>query len=551
MVNKEGINVNSKKKQGIWPIHFNLQMTVILLVCCSTLVSLLVSAFLIRNFIMKTNYETVSEKMSSTAKIIAKSETVRNGLLYGDKQQFVQQFTRDITNDAKLDFIVVMDKKGVRLSHTDASYIGQPFSNKPDMQRVLAGHEFFSKKNGVLGKGYRYFVPVTFHNKVICAVCVGSTTQRIEMQIINAQKKILFALCVGLIVGIIGAIFLARKIKGILLGLEPEEIATQLIEKEIIENEVNEGILAISQNREVILMNKEAKKLLTSSNLETTSLIGSQVDENLYDVLFKKAFEEKQIIRNQAMYLNGVEVIASASPIFNKNQFFGVVATLNDQSEVIKLLDELGGTEQYINSLRAQTHEFLNKLHVVSGLIDLKKFDEVSSFIKQLNQHYRADVGIITKQIKVPAIAGFLLGKINEAKEQDVEMIIASDSYIPEIEVDDSIHALLQVLGNLLDNAKEATLCNKSSRTVWIHLTFEEESQIFILTVCDNGIGITDETKHKLFQVGVSTKGKNRGFGLAIVKKIINQHNGMIEFSAREEGGTTVYLELPKEGKNN
>ncbi|WP_338356807.1 Spo0B domain-containing protein, partial [Enterococcus faecium] len=42
---------------------------------------------------------------------------------------------------------------------------------------------------------------------------------------------------------------------------------------------------------------------------------------------------------------------------------------------------------QYIHSMRAQTHEFMNKLHVISGLIDLKKYEEVTHFIQQLNQN--------------------------------------------------------------------------------------------------------------------------------------------------------------------
>ncbi|WP_236674680.1 ATP-binding protein [Enterococcus sp. BWR-S5] len=523
---------------------FNLQTTIIFVVCCSTLVSLIVSAILIRNFILNRNDETTNEKISSVAKIVSTNEIVKEGLLNGDSELTVQSFAADVMKAANLDFVVVMDTDMIRLSHAAPSYIGQKFSDEEDAKKVLSGEAFFSRKIGVLGNGYRYFVPVVNDGEIIGGVCVGLTSQSMGIYVSDAQKKILLSLLLGLTVGIIGAVFLAQKMKTILLGLEPEEIAAQLSEKEIIENEVEEGLIAISPTKQIILLNRGAKELFATSSLEMDSQLGEVIDENLYEVLFKATLEEKTEIRNQYMYLNGIEVIASVSPIFSEEQFFGAVATLRDQSEMMKLLEELGGTEQYINSLRAQTHEFLNKLHVISGLIDLEKFDEVSEFVQQLNHHYTVEVGYITKLIKVPAIAGFLLGKINEAKEQQVEMILADDSYVPEMLVDESVHALLQILGNLLDNAKEAVL-KKGEGQVRIHLTFEEEGQLFILEVCDDGIGLSKEAHQQLFNVGFSTKGENRGFGLNIVKRIIEEYDGVIEFSSRKTGGTVVYLELP------
>ena len=56
------------------------------------------------------------------------------------------------------------------------------------------------------------------------------------------------------------------------------------------------------------------------------------------------------------MYLNGIETISSVTPLFSNDRFLGAVATLRNRSEVMKLMEELGGTKQYINSMRAQTH---------------------------------------------------------------------------------------------------------------------------------------------------------------------------------------------------
>ncbi len=126
-------------------------------------------------------------------------------------------------------------------------------------------------------------------------------------------------------------------------------------------------------------------------------------------------------------------------------------------------------------------------------------------------------------------------------------MLLESDSFIPKMEMDDSIHSLLQVLGNLLDNAKEAVL-QKHERNgqVRIHLNYDTEAEVFIVTVCDDGVGISEEISEKIFTLGFSTKGINRGFGLNLIHSIVKRHGGFLEFSKQTNGGTIVYLELPK-----
>lgn len=506
-----------------------LQNTIILVVCFSTFVSLIVSAILIRNFILSMNRSSVSDRISSIAKIVANDKLIQKKLQTGDPTHAIQGITNEIMIASNLDFIVVMDPEGIRYSHADPSYIGLPFSSHEDVKKVIGGQEFFSEKEGMLGFGFRYFVPIYYDQEIIGAVCVGLTNNTIDNQVKDGQKM-----------------------KKVLLGLEPQEIAEQLSEKTIIENEVDEGILAISSDKTILLINTPAKNIFYQTEQLLDFEVGKKISDNLYDVLFKETIEHQTTVRTQSMYLNGIETISSVTPLFSNDRFLGAVATLRNRSEVMKLMEELGGTKQYINSMRAQTHEFMNKLHVISGLIDFKKYEEVTHFIQQLNQNYKKEIGQVSSLIKVPAIAGFLLGKINEAKEQSVEMLLESDSFIPKMEMDDSIHSLLQVLGNLLDNAKEAVL-QKHERNgqVRIHLNYDTEAEVFIVTVCDDGVGISEEISEKIFTLGFSTKGINRGFGLNLIHSIVKRHGGFLEFSKQTNGGTIVYLELPKKEDQN
>ncbi|MEG1174200.1 ATP-binding protein [Carnobacterium sp.] len=539
-IKKGLVNVPKRKK-------LSLQSTIIVVVTAATLVSLVVSAVLIRNYVIAKEFENTKEKIANIANLAAESSIVKDGLLGLVKQDEVQNYAQMVVDTTNVDFVVVLDTNMIRLSHPDKTVIGETFSNVKDAKKALSGKSHYSEQIGVLGDGYRYFTPVfNSSGEVIGVVCVGLTMDTINRDVSDAQWKILVGLGLGLIVGVIGAIFLSQKIKSILFGLEPSEIATRLSEKEIIENEVSEGILAISSNQEIVLVNREAIKMFAQSDIQQEIKLGVHLDEVLYSVLFEQVFETKEKLKDQALYLSGIEVIASVAPIFIEGDFAGAVATFRDQSEMQNLIHELSGTEQYIDSMRAQTHEFMNKMHVILGLIELEKYSEVTSFIRQLNNDYQEEVGYITEKIKVPAIAGFLLGKINEAKEQGVEIILEEQSFLPELKTGESIHLLLQIMGNLLDNAKEA-VAHTLDKRVTLLVSYDLEGQILIIKVTDSGQGIAGDIQAKMFERGFSTKGEHRGYGLNLIQTIVTNHQGFIEVKSQQNQGTTFYIELPYE----
>ena len=539
-IKKGLVNVPKRKK-------LSLQSTIIVVVTAATLVSLVVSAVLIRNYVIAKEFENTKEKIANIANLAAESSIVKDGLLGLVEQDEVQNYAQMVVDTTNVDFVVVLDTNMIRLSHPDETVIGETFSNVKDAKKALSGKSHYSEQIGVLGDGYRYFTPVfNSSGEVIGVVCVGLTMDTINRDVSDAQWKILVGLGLGLIVGVIGAIFLAQKIKSILFGLEPSEIATRLSEKEIIENEVSEGILAISSNQEIVLVNREAIKMFAQSDIQQEIKLGVHLDEVLYSVLFEQVFETKEKLKDQALYLSGIEVIASVAPIFIEGDFAGAVATFRDQSEMQNLIHELSGTEQYIDSMRAQTHEFMNKMHVILGLIELEKYSEVTSFIRQLNNDYQEEVGYITEKIKVPAIAGFLLGKINEAKEQGVEIILEEQSFLPELNTGESIHLLLQIMGNLLDNAKEA-VAHTLDKRVTLLVSYDLEGQILIIKVTDSGQGIAADIQAKMFERGFSTKGEHRGYGLNLIQTIVTNHQGFIEVKSQQNQGTTFYIELPYE----
>ncbi|GEL67419.1 two-component system sensor histidine kinase DcuS [Marinilactibacillus psychrotolerans] len=516
----------------------------ILLILLTVFFSLGASALLVQNYVVDREYQVIENKISSIARIVAKDDRVIGAVTNEVIDPEVQEYANEVLADTDVEFIVVLDNNLIRYSHPEKEVIGGKFSNIEDASRALDGSEHFSEHIGILGAGRRFFTPIINEaGEQEGIVCVGITNETIAIQNQAAQEKLIYGLAVGLMVGLTGSILLANKIKKTLLGLEPKQIATRLKERKIITDAVVEGIIAISMDKKVLLMNENAKAIFKQANLPEIVSMNGEVSGELYTVLFSECFSTKETVSDHSLVLNHLDIVVNISPIWINQEFSGAVATVRDQSEMKHLLRELSGTEQYIDSLRAQSHNFLNQLHVILGLIELEKYEEVKSYISILNKDYHEEIGYITEKVKSPALAGFLLGKSSEAKEKQVLLTIDKDSYFPNIEVNSLTHHLIVAIGVLLDNAFEAVQTQKR-KEISLYLHYDKDEGILTIKVTDTGIGMNSEEKKRIFQRGFSTKGNKRGYGLDAVQTIIRSYNGIIDVESKEQIGSKVLIEL-------
>ncbi len=112
------------------------------------------------------------------------------------------------------------------------------------------------------------------------------------------------------------------------------------------------------------------------------------------------------------------------------------------------------------------------------------------------------------------------------------------------------INQIKQLLINIFLNAIQAM--DKENATIKIHTSsgFNEDTEFLILTITDNGVGMSDKTKSKIFDPFFSTKELNEGYGgtgmgLAVSYGIIENHNGNIQVDSQEGIGTTFTISLP------
>ncbi|MGF2144733.1 ATP-binding protein [Vagococcus fluvialis] len=526
--------------------RYSLRTIIIFIVMISTFISLIASGILIRNYVVNQKIHQVEEKIKLITDMVARQPEIIQALeTPANNETDIQQLASDIMKDTQVDFVVVLDKNLIRLSHPDQTALGKPFSNIPDAKLALDGKSHFSTKEGILGEGTRYFTPVKDNQEnVIGVICVGLRSITIDAELEEAHTKLLIGLFLGLSVGILGATYGAYRIKKIIFNLEPYEIANLVYDKELVEQEITESILAINLNKQIILMNKEAQKLLKKIDSSYNLKLNDFLPEKLYEALFESVFISKQKIKDQRLSIDPLNIVVNTSPIFAKNKFRGAVVTFRDQSDLTLLIQQLSGTEQYIDSLRAQTHEFMNKMQVIMGMIELKQYDDVSRYINKLHNNFQAEVGYITDKVKSAAIAGYLLGKAGEAQEQKITFILDPNSYLPELTESADIHELLQILGNVLTNAFDAVKL-EFVKEVTLSLNFDSEEEIIIITISDNGCGIDLSYADQIFNNKFSTKSANRGYGLYMVHKTITSRAGLIEFSSTKDLGTEFYIEFP------
>lgn len=532
-----GVINGMKKRKRLW----NLWKTITLLVCTVVIFSLLVTDILISHNVERTTEDSQAEKAKTIAHIVANDSIVIDGLTGKADITAIQTYTNRILKNTGVQFIVVMDMNGIRKSHPNPQKIGHHFIGG-DEGPALKGKEHVSLAEGTLGISMRVFVPVFSETgEQLGAVAVGISADNVKERVKESRHIIYIGVGVGILVGIIGAILLARHIKKSLFGLEPHRIAKILEERNTMLQSVKEGIIAVDKEANVTLINNEAKRLFKKSGLEE-DFIGKDVELYMPNSRIKEVLQTGEVQLNEEQNIYGITIVTNRVPLYVKGEIVGAIATFRDKTEIRKLAEELTGIRLYAEALRAQSHEFMNKMHVVLGLTHMKQYEELQKYISGMVSEHQYEIGGVMERIKSPVFAGFLLGKLSYAREKNIKLIISEDSYMPEIDDESIIHELITIVGNLIDNALEAvTNCEKKQVELEI-----QYGDTLIITIQDTGKGIQEEEIGALFTKGYSTKGDNRGYGLYLVKESIQRINGEIHMHSLVGKGTTITIEIPK-----
>lgn len=308
---------------------------------------------------------------------------------------------------------------------------------------------------------------------------------------------------------------------------------------------VHEGIIAIDKDATIVLVNRSARRIFKKAGLMDKEPIGMNINEFLPGTMLADILRNPHPDLDEEQVINGVSIITNRVPIVVNEQVVGAIATFRDKTEVNQLAEELTGVQMYADTLRAQSHEFMNQLHVLLGMIKLEEYDQVKSFISKLVDHQAHEVGNVTRSIKDPALAGFIIGKISYAREAHVDFTIHCETTIPKPDDPSLTHELITILGNIIDNAIESVSHSKQ-KEITLELSYIDE--LLTMTVIDTGVGIAEDKQEEVFQKGISTKeGHHRGFGLYLATNSVEQLEGSIEVDSSPGHGTTFSIIIPYE----
>jgi len=493
-------------------------------------------------------YDEIGQRALMVAKTVAATPAVTRGVLARDTvalNQLTQRLAR--TNNAL--FIVIGDHDAIRLAHPDPKRIGLSMGDDDGdygRRALVEGEAYVARAMGSLGESMRGKAPVIVPatGEIIGIVSVGYSLEQVEATILRYNFVLYGVVGLMLLMTVISSIMIADRFKRAIFGLEPEEIARLFREREATLQSVREGIIAVNRDGVITTANRAAHEMLELP--AEARLAGQPILDVLPESSLLSVLESGQPDFDREIWLRGRQMVVNRLPVRQGDTIVGVVASFRLRDELDQISRQLTRIQQYADTLRSQTHEYSNKLHTIAGLIQIGANEEALSLIgSEVNDH-QALIHLLLEAVPDPVIAGLLLGKYNRAREMGLRLDIDPDSQMADLPASLPRDQLVSVLGNLIDNALDATRLHTGAGGR-VQLSMTDLGQDLIFELDDQGPGIPETERQRIFEKGVSTKeGDARGYGLHLVHRFISHWGGSVTVEDLPEGGSRFTLYLPK-----
>ena len=453
-----------------------------------------------------------------------------------------------------VDVISIVNKNNQRFYHTNHSLIGTQYDGEqPDFSPVEKTF-YIVNTNGPSGAQRRaYSALYSETGEYLGFIMVIILTEHVNENITQIITTYAILAVVAIVIELFITSRISKSIKNSLLGYEPDTISAMYLVRDNILESLKEGVIAVDKNGTILFTNNSAVKMLDKSST-ATEFIGKNIEQIKNGNVIKTVLNgtEKEFgIQGQRM--DGTDVIIDRIPIKHEEDPIDTICILHDRAEYTKLMEDLAGTRYLVDSMRANNHDFTNKLHVILGLIQMEMYDQATSYIENITMVQRASISKIMNCISEPALAALLIGKTARAAELNVKFTLRDGSHFSNTDMHIPTEVLITVIGNLIENAFESMNAkepNPSNPNELIIGLFSKEDSILI-TVDDTGLGISEENKQRIFENGFSTKGENRGTGLYQVKTMVENFGGLITVDSQENVGTSFFVYFSKEKKDN
>lgn len=357
----------------------------------------------------------------------------------------------------------------------------------------------------------------------------------------TAAPSLLTYLGAAMVLGVVGSLLLARWIKRQTLGMEPAEIVALAEQREAIFAGIAEGVISLDTHNTVTMLNPLAQQLLSLP----TDPVGLTLDDlkvtgRLHDVLTGAHGPEQDAL----VIRSGRVLVLNRMPVRHGGRVLGSVTTLRDRTQLAALESEIGAFRGTTDLLRAQTHEFANQLHTISGLVQIGDYPEVVSYVDALTEGRAAVDLTVSRRVLDRSVAALLVAKSAVAAERLVTLRVTDRTHLGPLEPTSSFD-VATVLGNLIQNGIDASASHpaRGNTSPWVQVAIHQSGSTVELIVSDSGPGVDSTIAPEVFEHGFTTKAARdgeRGIGLALTKLVCRRRGGEVEIHNTDDGAEFV-----------
>ena len=432
----------------------------------------------------------------------------------------------------------IIDPGGTVRVSSDPSRIGRRVDMGPsraDEGRAWFGDMDVDGAHSLVGE-----VPILADTGDVVAIASVSEPYPSVWELLGgAGERLLFYLGLGAALGLLASWLLSRRIKRHTRGLEIAEIAGLADHREALLHSIREGVVAVNNEGDITVLNDSAQELLGV----TGDAVGRPVDGVGLDPAVVEFLQSGEDDRDVVIATRTRVLALNRQAATSQGQRIGTVTTMRDSTELAALQGQLSSHKSVTDTLRAQTHEFANQLHTISGLVQLGEYDSVRDLVGTLTRR-RAEISdAVTQRISDPAVAALLIAKTTLAAESGVSLEIHPESHLTALDPALSTD-VITLLGNLIDNAVDVSVGSDPAR---VTIRIDDRDGLTI-SVADSGPGVPEHLREAIFARGVTSKPDvpgGRGIGLALVRLVTAAHGGTVAVSDSPAGGALFVVRLP------
>jgi sensor histidine kinase regulating citrate/malate metabolism len=490
--------------------------------------------------------ESRGDRLSATGENLAGIQAVQLGMATGSGTRALSSYAQQRSDEVGASAVYLTDPTGLVLVSTDPTRRNDRIDLDPELQerRRWIGDLTDRGERSIAAEVPIIDIREGHAGELVGVVVVTEAYPSFAERVRETLPDLVSVLGVGIGLGLVGSWLLARLIKRRTRGLEPLEIAALADQREALLTSIREGVVAVNRDGVITVLSESARDLLDlPPGSQGRSLDEIGLPDRVRDLLLGE-----DDVRDAVLVVSGRVLVMNRNRVVHEGRSVGTVTTLRDRTELLAMQSELSARESVTETLRAQTHEFSNQLHTISGLVQLGEYDEVGRLIGTLTRR-RAEISdFVVKRVDDPSVAALLIAKTSLAAERQVELALSEDSRLPRLDPELSAD-VGTVLGNLVDNAVDAVVAAGTAHDARgrIDVRLGVDGDDAVIQVADSGPGVPPDRIDEIFRRGFSTKpsdASGRGVGLALVQIVCERRGGSV--SVHNDDGAVFTARLPQ-----